>query len=81
MEEKGDISKSVALVLIIIIVLISATSTWVLITHSMDSEDVPGFGSALIHLNIFKNRVVEPVQTDSNSGEVRLYISKPKEVS
>ena len=81
MEEKRDISKSIALVLIVLTVLISATSTWVLITHSIDSETGPGFGSALIHLNIFKNRVIEPVQMDSNSGEVKLYISKPKEVS
>jgi hypothetical protein len=81
MEEKGDISRSVALVLIILTVLISATSTWVLITHSMESDKGSGLGDALVHLNIFKSRVREPVQTDTNSGQVSLYIAKAKEVS
>jgi hypothetical protein len=76
MEEKSDISKSVALVLILLTVFISAASTWMLITHSMDSDSGPGLGDAIVHLSIFKSRVREPVQTDSNSGEVRLYVAK-----
>jgi hypothetical protein len=79
MEKKSDITKTIALILIILTVVISATSTWVLINKSMSSEpEYPAFNRALIHLNILKGEPYEPVQTDTNSGNVKLFISKAK---
>lgn len=76
MEKKSDISKRLALVLILMTVLISATSTWVLINSSISSEhEESSFNKALIHLHILPAPVKEPVQTDSNSGDIRLYIA------
>ena len=73
-----DISKTLAFVLIILTVMISATGTWVLITSSMGPEQGPSVNRALIHLYINRGQVVEPVQTDSNAGDVRLVIAKSK---
>lgn len=81
MEKGTDISKTLALVLIILTVLISAVSTWVLITSSTSSEPGSPFNRALIHLSILKGSDRMPAQADANSGDVRLYISQPKEVS
>ncbi|MBW2964300.1 hypothetical protein KY363_02470 [Candidatus Woesearchaeota archaeon] len=81
MEKRTDISKALALVLIILTVLISAASTWVLITSSMSSEPGGSFNRALVHLSILKGPERLPAQADTNSGDVKLYISQPKEVS
>jgi hypothetical protein len=78
MEKGSDISKTLALVLILLTVLISATSTWVIVSKSMTSEPTSTFNKALIHLRILKGPVQEPVQTDTNSGDVRLHIAKTK---
>jgi len=78
MEKKRDISKRFALALIILTVLISATSTWVLVTHSMSAEPGPAVNKPLIHLFITRGEPLEPAQTDTNSGNVRLLIGKPK---
>lgn len=79
MEKGSDVSKTVAFVLIILTVLISATSTWVLITSSMSSEPVfPGFNDALVKLHILRGPVMEPLQSDTNAGDVRLYIADTK---
>lgn len=79
MEKKSDISKTIALILIILTVVISATSTWVLITNSMSSEPAyPAFNKALIHLNILEGEHYEPAQMDSNSGNVKLFVSKSR---
>jgi hypothetical protein len=78
MEKGSDISKTLALVLIILTVLISATSTWVLITKSMSSEPESSINKALVHLRILRGDVQEPLQTDTNSGDVRLFIANSK---
>jgi predicted acyltransferase len=76
MEKGSDVSKGLALVLIILTVLVSAVSTWVLITSSMESEIAPSNGFSLVHLNIFKSRAAEPTLMDANSGNARLVIAK-----
>ncbi|MFC1741515.1 hypothetical protein ACFL3V_03190 [Nanoarchaeota archaeon] len=79
MRKESDISKRVALVLIILTVVISAASTWVLITKSMDSNPVhDGFNKALVQLHILRGPVEDPFQSDTNSGDVKLYIAKTK---
>lgn len=78
MEKKSDISKGLALVLIILTVLISATSTWVIITKSISPEPESGFNKALISLHILKAPDSGSVATDTNSGDVRLYIANSK---
>ena len=76
MEKRSDVSKTVALVLIILTVLISTTSTWVLITSSMSSEPVfPGFNNALIKLHILNGPSTEPIQSDTNAGDWSRYYS------
>ena len=76
MENGSDVSKKLALVLILLTVFISAASTWLLVTSSVNPDVGESFNSAIIHLNIFRNRVNEPAQTDSNAGNARLFIAK-----
>jgi len=79
MEEKGnDISKRLALILIVLTVIISAACTWVLISSTSESDSTQGAFGAIIHLNILKGKSVEPVLTDSNSGNVQLNIVNKK---
>ena len=78
-KRSSDVSKTVALVLIILTVIISAASTWVLITKSMESEPVGGsLNSALVQLRILKASTPEPVASDTNAGDVKLFIAKAK---
>jgi len=77
MKKESDVSKVLAFILIILTVMISATSTWVLITKSMSNEPQQSrFNKALIFLHILKGPVEEPTQTDSNSGDVSVFIAK-----
>ncbi len=76
-KEKNNF-KTLALVLVILTVLISATSTWMLITNSMNSEPDSSFNKALVQLRIIKGQTVELPQTDSNAGDVKLYIAESK---
>ncbi len=78
MEKKSDTSKVLAFVLIVLTVLISATSTWLLITSSMDSPVPSVFDKVLISLNIIKNRPAQNVQMDSNAGQATIFIAKSK---
>jgi hypothetical protein len=78
MEKRIDISKRLALVLIILTVLISAVSTWVLISSSIGPGEGSSVNDVLVRLNILKGPVREPVQTDSNTGDVTLFIAKSK---
>jgi hypothetical protein len=80
MEKGSDVPKTLAFTLIILTVLISAASTWVLVTKSIGNEPLLSLNSAIVHLNIFKNNVREPALYDSNAGNARLFIAK-KEVS
>ncbi|MFH1064359.1 MAG: hypothetical protein V1729_04725 [Candidatus Woesearchaeota archaeon] len=76
MKKESDVSKTLALVLIILTVMISATSTWVLITNSMSPQpEQSGLNKVMILLHIIKGPVNEPMQTDYNSGDVKLFIS------
>ncbi len=75
MSKESDISKTLAFVLIILTVMISAASTWVLVDRTMSSEPESSFNDALIRLHILRGQVEEPVQTDTNAGDVRLYIA------
>jgi len=76
MEKGSDISKTLALVLVILTVIISATSTWVLITNSMDYDMPARFDAALLRLHILKGDVKVPMQTDANAGDVKIFIAK-----
>jgi hypothetical protein len=76
MMEKGDVPKALAFTLIILTVLISAASTWVLVTRSIDSKPLLSLNSAIVHLNIFRNNVHEPALSDSNAGNARIFIAK-----
>ncbi|MBN1544103.1 hypothetical protein JW898_01420 [Candidatus Woesearchaeota archaeon] len=79
MEKGSDISKSLALVLIILTIFISAVSTWMLINKSVGSgSEEGGLNRALVQLHILKGPVYEPLQTDTNSGDVKLYIARTK---
>ena len=78
MEKGSDISKSLALALILLTVLVSAASTWVLVTTSVGSDEPSGLNDALVMLHILKGHPKEPFQMDSNSGDVKLFISRPK---
>ncbi len=76
MKKESDVSKTIALVLIILTVMISATSTWVLITSSMSPEpQQSGLNKVMVFLHILKSPVSEPMQTDYNSGDVQLFIA------
>lgn len=75
-KKSDDVSKTIALVLIILTVIISATSTWVLITQSMSSESTDsGFNKALIHLRILRGEAPAHLQSDTNAGDVKLFIA------
>lgn len=77
MKKESEISKTIALVLIILTVMVSATSTWMIITSSMDpAQDQTGLGKVMVFLNILKGPVTEPVQTDQNTGDVQLFIAE-----
>ena len=80
MEKESDVPKTLAFTLIILTVLVSAASTWVLVTKSIGNEPLPSLNSAILHLNIFKNNVHAPALSDSNAGNARIFIAK-KEVS
>jgi len=77
-EKESDMHKGVVITLIILTVLVSAVSTWMLITSSMDSQTPSSSNSVLVHLNIFKSRAIEPVLSDANGGNARLIIAKSK---
>ena len=75
-KKSDDVSKTITLVLIILTVIISATSTWVLITNSLGSEPAgSGFNNALIHLRILRGDAPAPLQSDTNAGDVKLFIA------
>jgi hypothetical protein len=81
MEKGSDVPKALAFTLIILTVLISAASTWVLVTKSMDSSPSFSLNMANVQLGILKGFYKEPLLKDSNEGNARIYIAKPKEVS
>ncbi|MBW2968352.1 hypothetical protein KY362_07770 [Candidatus Woesearchaeota archaeon] len=76
MEKKKEISKTLAFALVVLTVLISAASTWIIIDKTLDSPGPhPTLSETLVRLHILRGPVVEPAQTDSNAGQVQLYIS------
>ena len=76
--QKKDMPKSIALVLVLLTVVISAATTWLVIDRSFSSEPLYSEGSGIIALNIRKGESLQPGLKDSNSADVKLNIVKNK---